>query len=288
MKFGIISNTAKDPDGLYLLKVSETITRLGGTVIMRLAMGKDAVLNDKDMHGLDIILSMGGDGTFLNIARKTASLGIPILGINIGSLGFLAGTEVQNIESAIKSLLSGEYTIDGRMMVKASVERDGRILHQVSALNDIVISRGNLSRIVNLKTYIDDSYVDTFPGDGLIVSSPTGSTGYSLSAGGPVIDHNMELMVLTPICPHIMHAKSFVSRADSRIRIVVNESPGYSCNLTADGQMGMELYGNDSVTITKSECVIRMVKLGNDALYNTLRNKIYYRNGDKNETQQAH
>ncbi|MFO7612359.1 MAG: NAD(+)/NADH kinase [Clostridia bacterium] len=284
MKFGIISNMAKDPDGSYLEKVSETITRLGGIVKLSLAMGKDAVLYDDDMRGLDIILSMGGDGTFLNIARKTASLGIPILGINIGSLGFLAGTEVRNIESAINSLLSGEYTIDGRMMVKASVEREGIILHQVSALNDIVISRGNLSRIVNLKTYIDDSYVDTFPGDGLIVSSPTGSTGYSLSAGGPVIDHNMELMVLTPICPHIMHAKSFVCRADSRIRIVINESTGYSCNLTADGQMGMELYGNDSVTITKSECVIRMVKLGNDALYNTLRNKIYYRNGEKNET----
>ena len=113
----------------------------------------------------------------------------------------------------------------------------------------------------------------------MIVSTPTGSTGYSLSAGGPVIDHGMELMLITPICPHIMHAKSFITRSESVIRIKVLEEGNYSCNLTADGQMGIELKGGDSVFITKSNLRVKVIKFSGSALFNTLRNKIYYRNG---------
>ena len=129
-----------------------------------------------------------------------------------------------------------------------------------------------------------DVFVDSFPGDGVIVSTPTGSTGYSLSAGGPVVDHGMDLMVLTPICPHIMHAKSFIAGPQSKIKIHIRESGSYSCNLTADGQIGIELNGGDTVIITKSELSVKIISITGNALFNTLRNKIYYRNGDKNET----
>jgi len=152
------------------------------------------------------------------------------------------------------------------------------------ALNDIVIARGLLTRIVNLKLFIDEIYVDTFPGDGMIVSTPTGSTGYSLSAGGPVVDHGMDLILITPICPHIMHAKSFIASPDSRIRIDVIEEGSYSCYLTADGQMGRELYGGESVYISRSKLEVKVIKFSGSALFNTLRNKIYYRNGKINET----
>lgn len=281
MRFGVISNKTKDNDGRLLDFVCKKIKEKKGDISFCLEMAKYDDIDNQPLKNTDIIISMGGDGTFLNIARQTASFKIPIMGINIGSLGFLASTDINDIDSAIDMILANEFSIDKRMMVVAAIkghEGSGDSFH---ALNDIVIARGLLTRIVNLKLYIDDIYVDTFPGDGMIISTPTGSTGYSLSAGGPVIDHGMDLILITPICPHIMHAKSFIARPDSVIKVDVIEEGSYSCYLTADGQMGRELNGGDSVYISRSKLEVNVIKFTGSALFNTLRNKIYYRNGNK-------
>ncbi len=285
MKFGVISNKSKDPHGKNLEDVCSAVEENNGIPALKLLMERDSAIKPEDMKDLDMILSLGGDGTFLHVARKTAEFGIPILGVNIGSLGFLTGTEVMEIKGTLNKIVNGSYSIEKRMMIEATVTRNGMQLKKTNALNDVVISRGILSRIVNLRTFIDEGYVDTFPGDGLIISTPTGSTGYSLSAGGPVIDHRMDLMIMTPICPHIMHAKSFVTPSDSIISILVMEDDEYSCSLTADGQMGFELKGNDKVCITKSDYHINMVRTGNETIFSTLRRKIYFRNGEEHETQ---
>lgn len=279
MNFGVISNKSKDPDKKLLDLICKKIENKKGKVIFCREMDKYDDLKGLPLKETDIIISMGGDGTFLNIARQTADYNIPIMGVNTGSLGFLSSTDINDIDPSLDMILSNDYVIDERMMILAKIKDGKESEEKFHALNDIVIARGLLTRIVTLKVFIDDIYVDSFPGDGMIVSTPTGSTGYSLSAGGPVIDHGMELMLITPICPHIMHAKSFIASSESVIRIEVLEEGSYSCNLTSDGQMGRELNGGDAILITKSNLKVKVIKFSGSALFNTLRNKIYYRNG---------
>jgi len=280
MNFGVISNKSKDPDRKLLDFICEKIINKNGHVTFAIEMDKHDDLNGVPLSDTDLLISMGGDGTFLNIARQTAEINIPIMGVNTGSLGFLSAIDIKEIDSAMDMILKKEYSIDERMMVRAEIIRKDKKTEFFHALNDIVIARGLLSRIVNLKVFIDGAYVDNFPGDGVIVSTPTGSTGYSLSAGGPVVDHGLDLMVITPICPHIMHAKSFISGPDSKIQIDVIGKGDFSCILTADGQLGHELSGGDTINVTKSELSVKVIKFTGTALFNTLRNKIYYRSGE--------
>lgn len=277
MRFAVISNNSKDPKGTYLRKVIQDAKNAGGTISFSGTFGVDSNLPEHWHENTDIILAMGGDGTFLNIAGRTSGLGIPILGINIGSMGFLAAVEVKDSTEAFKKLINGDYSISQRMMVRADIFRNGSKITDVIALNDIVISRGLLSRIVTIETHINNKFIDTFPGDGIIVATPTGSTGYSLSAGGPVIDHSLELMLITPICPHIMHSRPFVTGSESNIKLIVRESTDYRCTLTSDGQKGIELFGGDEIFITKGKEVIKMAYIGEYDLYDTLRKKIHYR-----------
>lgn len=283
MNFGVISNKSTDPKGILHELICSKIRNRGCKLVFDIEMEKYEDLNVDHLNDTDIIISMGGDGTFLNIARQTAKYKIPIMGVNTGSLGFLSATDINDIDSALDNILKKDFTIDERMMVTANIIRANEKFGPFNALNDLVIARGLLTRIVTLKVFIDDIYVDSFPGDGMIVSTPTGSTGYSLSAGGPVIDHGLDLMLITPICPHIMHAKSFIASPDSTIKIEVLEEGSYSCYLTADGQMGHELKGGDTIEITKSVLGVKVIKFSGSALFNTLRNKIYYRNGKENE-----
>lgn len=280
MNFGVISNKSKDPDRKLLDFICEKIISKNGHITFAIEMDKHDDLNGVLLSDSDLLISMGGDGTFLNVARQTAEFNIPIMGVNTGSLGFLSAIDIKEIDSAMDMVLKKEYSLDERMMVKAEIIRNDKKSDYFHALNDIVIARGLLSRIVNLKVFIDGAFVDNFPGDGVIVSTPTGSTGYSLSAGGPVVDHGLDLMVITPICPHIMHAKSFISGPDSIIKIDVIGKGEFSCILTADGQLGHELSGGDTINITKSELSVKVIKFTGTALFSTLRNKIYYRSGE--------
>ncbi|MGB4124973.1 MAG: NAD(+)/NADH kinase, partial [Dethiobacteria bacterium] len=151
---------------------------------------------------VEMLLVVGGDGTILRAARDLASWEVPILGINVGHKGFLAEIEVEQMDRYLQYILTGQYEFLERMMLEAAVRREGRMLGRFIALNDIVISRGPFSRILTLNTYINDDFLESYSGDGVIVATPTGSTGYSLSAGGPIVNPSLELIVITPICPH--------------------------------------------------------------------------------------
>lgn len=222
---------------------------------------------------IDIAVSLGGDGTLLNVARHMAPCSIPILGINMGHLGFLTEIELSDLYSDLEGLKGKDYFIDTRMMLEAEVLRDGKSLKKLLALNDVVVTKGPFARLIRLKTYANDAYIDTYPADGLIISTPTGSTAYSLSAGGPIINPNMELLLLTPICPHTLQSRSIVLSKDDIIKVkVMADHP--EVMLTVDGQQGFELLPGDEIYIKRSSYLTKLIRLKQRSFYDLMRKKL--------------
>ncbi len=226
----------------------------------------------------DFIISLGGDGTFLKAARYSYEKNIPVLGINLGNVGFLTEVEKEDIGSAIDNFLSGRYSIEERMMLEARIFRGEELIYSDCALNEVVISRSALSHILHVKTYIDGEYVGTFPGDGLIISSPTGSTGYSMSAGGPIVEPDADLMIITPVCPHILYSRSIVVSCAKTIKALIDEDYRHGAMIVADGQKGYEIRGGDYIQVTRSDKKIQFVRLQSHNFFNIFRRKIYYGN----------
>jgi len=228
----------------------------------------------------DIMICLGGDGTFLKCGRKIFSRRIPILGINLGNLGFLTEVDKNEIDPAIKRLVNGDYDIEERMMLETTIIRDGKeIMHDI-VLNDVVISRGWMSKILHLKTYLNNQFVDLYPGDGLIISTPTGSTAYSLSAGGPIVEPDMKLIIVTPICPHLLYSRSFITTGERVLKVLVAETNCHGAMVTVDGQNGYELMGGDSIITQKSSQYLKVIRLSDRNFFDVLRSKIYDR-GEK-------
>lgn len=275
MKFAIISNRDKSKNINISKIIIKQLNKLNCFDVLNILIGKNEMIDRKVIMNVDIIFSLGGDGTFLNIARQTSKLGIPIIGINSGTLGFLAEVELKDIENSIKKIIEGEYEIQNRMMINSIIFKNGKELYENNALNDFVISRGQLSRIITLELYINGSFVDSFPGDGLIVSTPTGSTGYALSAGGPVIEHDAKLILVTPICSHSMHSRSFVIDKNSIIEILIKDDIKTECLMTVDGQKAFTLVGEEKIVIKMSKVYAKLIKVNNRSFYDTLRKKMY-------------
>lgn len=203
---------------------------------------------------------LGGDGTLLHAAKPLARAGRPLLGINLGHLGFLSELEVGEAPEALERLLRGQYELETRMMLEATVVRQNRSEEHYDALNDVVINRGTRARIITLEASAGDERIERFRGDGLIAATPTGSTAYSLAAGGPILAPQLEAILLTPICPHTLYARSLVLRPDARLRIRVMSS-SEEVALTVDGQVGQGLVAGDEVTIQRSRLVTNLVRL---------------------------
>jgi NAD+ kinase len=282
-RIGIITNLDKDVDYTYTKLLAQSITRHGGQAFMadKLAEATDMGVKcgrEEDMiNCCDLLVCLGGDGTLLKAARGIYATEMPIMGINLGNLGFLTEVDKNNIDTAIVQLFEGNYQIEKRMMLEAAIIRKGRETITDVALNDVVIARGAEARILHIKTFINDMFVDTFPGDGLIISSPTGSTAYSLSAGGPIVEPDTNLMVVTPICPHILYSRSFITKSDSVVKAMVNEGAQHIAMVSLDGQQGHEMQGGDRVEVRKSQYSINLVKMNTMNFFNILRTKIYYR-----------
>jgi len=276
-KYAIISNKEKDKNNKVSYLIRDMLNKMEDCEIFNLSIGQNELIKDEAIKDADIIFSLGGDGTFLNIARQTAKLGIPILGINLGSLGFLSEVELKDLEDSIRKIHSEEYKIVNRLMIHSNIFRNGTLRYQDNALNDFVISRGELSRIITLELHINGSYVDSFPGDGLIISTPTGSTGYALSAGGPVIEHDASLILITPICSHVMHSRSFVISNHSKIEIKLKGSNNTQCLMTVDGQKAYTLTTEDSIKIEVSDIKAKLIKVSDRSFYDVLRKKMYNR-----------
>lgn len=222
----------------------------------------------------DMVVVLGGDGTLISTARIIGERDIPILGVNLGSLGFLTEIALDELYPALEKCLLGDFRVSERIMLRAVVERDGRETASHLVLNDVVINKGALARIVDLKTRVNSFHLTTFKADGLIISTPTGSTGYSLSAGGPIINPSMNCIVITPICPHTLTNRPLVINDDSVVEVTVNSLDDEDIYLTLDGQVGLELRSGDMIHVRRASHTAKLVMSKERDYFAVLRTKL--------------
>jgi NAD+ kinase len=220
----------------------------------------------------DFIVVLGGDGTLLSVARSVGDLGLPILGVNLGGLGFLTAMTLDEMIPALEAFLAGRLVIEDRMMLAARVRREGRDARELFALNDVVIMKSAMSRIIDLSVSVDGQPATAYRADGLIISTPTGSTAYSLSAGGPILFPTMEAVVLTPICSHTLTNRPIVLPADRpvEVKLLTNQE----VMLTLDGQVGVGLLEDDTVEVARAAARVRLVRLPQKHFFEVLRTKL--------------
>ena len=224
-------------------------------------------------QGARVIVVLGGDGTLLSVARQLQGNNVPILGVNLGGLGFLTEITVEELPGMIGSILRGIYTVSRRMMLAVTVRRRDEEIYTISALNDAVITKDALARIIDIETYVDDEYLTTYRADGLILSTPTGSTGYSLAAGGPILHPGLEHVIVTPICPHTLTNRPIILAEDAVIRAVL-ASRDERVILTLDGQIGFPLEFGDEIIVRRSEYRVNLIKSGTKGYFEVLRTKL--------------
>jgi NAD+ kinase len=222
---------------------------------------------------VELIVVLGGDGTLLSAARLIGEHDVPILGVNLGSLGFLTEITQDEMFLALDLVLHDEFSTTQRLLLTTSVSRDEEQLTEYSALNDVVINKSALARIIDLQTCINGQCVTTYKADGLIIATPTGSTAYNLAAGGPIIHPDMHALIMTPICPHTLTNRPIVISDSSEISIVL-ESKNEDVFLTLDGQVGLALRHRDVVRIRKAEHMIRLVRPAERNYFDVLRTKL--------------
>lgn len=222
---------------------------------------------------VELIVVLGGDGTLISVARQVGALRIPILGVNLGSLGFLTEVTLDELYATLTRVLQGDYKVSSRMMLKAVVRRGNEEIGQYRVLNDVVINKGALARIIDMEAWVDDAYLTTFKADGLIIATPTGSTAYNLAAGGPIIDPGLHCLVISPICPHMLTNRPIIVSDESVIRIEV-KFQDEDVAFTADGQVGMPLRGGDVVEVRRSKSLTRLIKSPSKDYFEVLRAKL--------------
>ena len=279
-KFLIATNYIKDKNLMLTSRIENYISMHGGTS-RRIIGDVDGCISYKKEfdENFDGIIALGGDGTILKVSRDLRTLNIPIVGVNLGTLGFLAEVEPEHIFPVIDRLLKDDYEMEERMNIYGLIyknEKDSP-LHEDVALNDIVISRAGFSRVIGLKVYVNGKVMDIYEADGVIVSTPTGSTGYNLSAGGPIVSPKTDLMIVTPISPHSLTSKSIVLSSEDEIVIEVlqmRKAQEEEAIVNFDGQQGILLSAGDRIVVRKSKSVTRMIKLFDVSFYEVLREKI--------------
>lgn len=236
-------------------------------------MALDYMETSEAVRLADAAVVLGGDGTMLRIARAAAQNELPLLGINVGHVGFM--TELEPAElGEMRGLLDGKYSIDSRMMLHVAVERHGRVVYENDALNDIVIAKGTAFRVVRVGISADGEEVTRFNGDGVIAATPTGSTAYGLSAGGPVIEPSAENLAVIPICAHALAAKSFVFAPERTLAIMARCEGGSEVFISADGGQGFAVRPDDRVLITRSALRTRLIRLKGNSFYRILQQKL--------------
>ncbi|MBQ1388022.1 MAG: NAD(+)/NADH kinase [Clostridia bacterium] len=220
----------------------------------------------------DLAVSIGGDGTIIHTAKDAAVLGKPVLGVNCGRVGFVAGLEPGEL-SMLSRLFTGEYTVDERMLLEVDIKKKG-ICSRSYALNDVTVTNGAISRMIDLDVYLNGEPINSYRADGVIVATPTGSTAYSLSAGGPVIEPHMKCMLMTPICPHSLFSRSVLFSDDSEVMICKGSASRTDPYVTVDGRNSEKIVGGDSVTMRRAPCAAKFIKLNNKNFYRILNEKL--------------
>jgi NAD+ kinase len=276
MRLGVIGHQGYDE----LPEILRTLFRLAPTLEIEAFLeqglhdvaGKGARLEEP--AALDGLVTLGGDGTLLRGARFLDGRDIPILGVNLGRLGFLTSCQSEDFEAALRNLASGDYVAQPRMALSARViDQAGQPRKQWRALNDFVLHKGGFARVVRLNVFVDDESIGTYAADGIVISTPTGSTAYSLSAGGPVVVPTLESILLTPISPHTLAIRSLVIPADVEVTVEANESPT-ELLVTVDGQVGTSFVKGEKLKVRKADSPVRIVRFPGATFFERMRVKL--------------
>ncbi|MCS6949530.1 MAG: NAD(+)/NADH kinase [bacterium] len=231
--------------------------------------------DDEALRQSDLLLAVGGDGTILRASHLAAPRGIPILGVHLGRFGFIAQIRPQELHTAITRVQAGDYVIEKRLMVRAVAYRRGESICEALALNDVVVTKGAVARMITLQTFVNDTFLATYSADGVVVATPTGSTAYSLSAGGAIVDPACEVLLLTPICAHTLSARPLVLPADKQVKVVVTADDG-DFHLQADGGETVRLQSGDEVRVSRAEERTHLVVFDPDEFYAKLRDRLLW------------
>lgn len=281
-KYCIITNSEKDQGLAMTGKIAEYLRSSGRSCVIQQAernMEGPYHYTNPDLIPEDTqcIIVLGGDGTLLQAARDVVHKGIPLLGINLGNLGFLAEVDRQSLCPALDRLMAGDYEVEERMMLTGTVYRGDRILGSSIALNDIVIIREGHLRVVRFKNYVNNEYLNSYNADGIIIATPTGSTGYSLSVGGPIVSPNASMMIMTPIAPHTINIRSIVFPGEDVITVEIGEGRHNDCEqgmASFDGSTEIHMVTGDRIVIRRASVKTKILKLNHLSFVEVLRQKM--------------
>lgn len=260
----VIPNGLKDPENKYLDRIQQLLTGIGCQVLV----GTSSLTS-----GAELVIVLGGDGSMLRAARVASPLGVPLLGINLGRIGYMTELETSEIDRVVEAF-SDQRRVDTRMMLSVEIYRGGEKYASYNALNEAVVSNGVISRMVEITLSRSGSTVFRYHADGLIIATPTGSTAYSLSAGGPVVDPGLECFCVTPVSAHSLVARPMIFSADSELEIADFGQIRGELYLTVDGRENIKLVSGDRVIIRRSSLVTRFIRLGRHDFYDVLSNKM--------------
>ncbi len=271
MKFGIFTNPVKDTGLAATRKVIDALTRADCGIFYDSDTAKMLGLKEySDARHCDVLLIVGGDGTILRAANKYVKYGIFLAGINFGNLGFMSETDPDSVDCLIARIKDGDYIIDERMMLEGRLPSCGTPLY---VLNDFIIARKSVSNPVQFRLYINDVFVQGYNGDGIILATPTGSTAYSLSAGGPIISPSVSCILITPICPHSLHARSIAAKHTDTVKIVPVASKN-GMVLSVDGQVEIDIQADDEIAVKESNVKVKFIRLEKDTFFPQLNSKL--------------
>lgn len=276
---GLVLNTKKNKSFAIAKKVLSWLDNKDIQVLIEKKAAKKMNTSDlkasyrKLREKVDMVILFGGDGTFLYTARYFIGTDIPILGINLGKLGFLTEIEINELDNTLEKIYNNNFTVEKRMLLKTRVSRKDEIVYENFALNDIVINRGGNAKMVRIKLYINNEFVNSYRADGLILATPTGSTAYNLSAGGPIINPQIRAIIITPICPHTLYVRPMVISEREEVKIVVS-GESESMKITADGRDTQNLKKQDEIMVKAAQKSISTVKFSGKTFYTILHEKM--------------
>lgn len=280
---GLIGKFADTSVAPTVLALSRILIERGCTVYLERETSRNMGEHDLEIitrHEIgkrcDLAVTVGGDGTLLDAARGLANFEVPILGINLGRLGFLVDISPNEMQERIHEILDGEFEEERRILLNTTIEHSENPTSESDAFNDVVVHKWEVARMIETETYINGKFLNSMRSDGLIVSTPTGSTAYALSGGGPILEPDMDAMVLVPICPHTMSYRPIVIGGDSEIDIIVKESPSSHAQVTCDGQINLGVVSGDKISIKKKDKVIRLIHPRKHNHYEILRAKLHW------------
>lgn len=228
---------------------------------------------EDEIKSADLLIAFGGDGTILHLAKTVALHDVPVLGINLGSLGFMSELEPNELER-LRDLVNWNFSVESRMMLDVSVQRGGRTVYSNIALNDAVISKGSIARVVRLETFTEEGRLTRVTGDGVVISTPTGSTGYSMAAGGPIVEPTARNLLLTPICPHSTRADSYVLSPEHVITVEATDANRKFVYLSVDGSKAFSLKNGDQIRVSQSKYCTKLVRLSKKSFCEILDKKM--------------